>query len=69
MPFASCEAREIYVDEWSRTAGLRSELRLLRTLERLSKSSWSPTLKANAPAINARKVMLQRQLENGSSRI
>ena len=69
MPFASCEAREIHVDEWSRGAGVRSELRLLRTLERLSKISWSPTLKANASAINARKLMLQRQLENGSKRI
>jgi hypothetical protein len=69
MPFATCEARETYVDDGSRTVGLRSELRLLKTLERLSKISWSPTLRANAPAINARKLRLERQLEIGSNKL
>jgi hypothetical protein len=69
MPFATCEAREIHVDGWSRTVSLRSELRLLTTLERLSKVCWSPTLKANASAINARKVTLQRQLQIGWNRL
>ena len=63
MPFATCEARKPELVDWSHAASLRSELRLLRTLDRLSKVCWSPTLKANAPAINARKLKLQRALE------
>jgi hypothetical protein len=68
MPFATCEARQIDVDGWTSAASLRSELRLLETLNRLSKVCWSPTLKAHADAINARKLKLQRELENGSKR-
>ena len=68
MPFATCEARQIDAEAWTSAASLRSELRLLKTLNRLSKVCWSPTLKANAGAINARKLKLERELENGSTR-
>jgi|GraSoiStandDraft_9_1057307.scaffolds.fasta_scaffold1283572_1 hypothetical protein len=68
MPFVSCEARQIDIDGWTSAASLRSELRLLETLNRLSKVCWSPTLKANAGAINAHKLKLERELENGLKR-
>ena len=68
MPFATCEARQIDMHGLTSATSLRSELRLLQTLNRLSKVCWSPTLKANAGAINARKLKLERELENGSKR-
>ena len=41
---------------------LLSELRAINELRRLTKSSWSPTLKANAAALEARRQRLALQL-------
>ena len=38
----------------------RSELKLIRKLHRLSRVSWSPTLRANAEALKARETELRR---------
>lgn len=43
-----------------RVSDMRSELKLIRKLHRLSRVSWSPTLRANAEALKRRETELQR---------
>jgi hypothetical protein len=38
-------------DEAERFVDLQADLKLLRTLQKLSRTSWSPTLRANAASI------------------
>jgi len=40
-------------DEGERTVDLQADLKLLRTLQKLSRTSWSPTLRANAASITS----------------
>ena len=53
--------RDVNEDTREFTEALLSELRAINTLHRLSKISSSPTLKANAAALEARKRQLQAQ--------
>lgn len=53
----------IDADSFRCSESLRSELLLLTTLQRLSITCWSPTLKANAAEIERRKQKLAAELE------
>ncbi len=40
-------------DQTERVVDLQADLKLLRTLQKLSRTSWSPTLRANAADITS----------------
>jgi len=55
-------------NESERTVDLEADLKLLRTLQKLSRTSWSPTLRANAADITSAAQQLAAAVNSNTRR-
>jgi len=55
-------------DQSERFVDLQADLKLLRTLQKLSRTSWSPTLRANAANITSAAQQVAAQVNSSARR-